>query len=186
MRRRAKYCCGVLGLHLHRVQSKKQILVAKELKAKDCNIIPVIVSFCCQCVKKYDDIMEGDQNESDVEKNKSDNDYSCEMPRKKLNIFLDTMGISPIHLHGFSQHSRASTAKNTLDRAVEVLKTSSDAYVVSTDQLASSESVNFISETEQKTSELDRLHNMMNEKLTTVMYSEKIQILTLAPDLWSH
>ena len=185
MRRRAKYCCGVLGLHLQRVQSKKQILMAKELKAKGCNIIPGH-SLCCQCVKKYDDIMEGDQNESDVEQNKSDNDYSCEMPRKKLNIFLDTMGISPIHLHGFSQHSRASTAKNTLDRAVEVLKTSSDAYVVSTDQLASSESVNFISETEQKTSELDRLHNMMNEKLTTVMYSEKIQILTLAPDLWSH
>ena len=41
-------------------------------------------------------------------------------------------------------------------RAVEVLKKSlSDAYVVSTDHLASSESVNVISETEQKASELD-------------------------------
>ena len=43
-----------------------------------------------------------------------------------------------------------------------MLKTSlSDAYVVSTDQLASSESVDVISETEQKASELDRLHNLM-------------------------
>ena len=40
--RRAKYCCGVLGSHQHRVQSTKQIclLMAKELQAKGCNIIP--------------------------------------------------------------------------------------------------------------------------------------------------
>ena len=122
--------------------------------------------------------MEGDQNESD-------NDYSWETPRKKLNTSLDTMGISAVHLHGVAPNSWASTAKNKLDRAVEVLKTLSDAYVVSTDQLASSESVNVISETEQKASELDRLHNLMKEKLTTTTYSEKIQILTLAPDSWS-
>ena len=56
--------------------------------------------------------MEGDQNESDVEQNESDNDYSCETPRKKVNTSLDTMGISPVHLHGVDQHSRASTVKN--------------------------------------------------------------------------
>ena len=96
------------------------------------------------------------------------------------------MGISPVHLHGVAQHSWASTAKNKLDRAVEVLKTSmSDAYVVSTDQLDSSESVNVTSETEQKAPELDCLHNLMKEKLTTATYSEKIQILTLASDSWS-
>ena len=56
---------------------------------------------------------------------------------------------------------------------------------MSTDQLASSESVDVISETEQKASELDRLHNLMKKKLTTAMHCEKIQILTLAPDSWS-
>ena len=118
--------------------------------------------------------MEGNQDESDVEQNESDNDYSSEMLRKKLNTSLDTTGISPVHLHGVAQHSRASTAKNKLDRAVEVLKPSlSDAYVVSTDQLASSESVNVISEFEQKASGLDRLHNLMKEKLTTSTYSKK-------------
>ena len=122
----------------------------------------------------------------DIEQNESDNEYSCETPRKKLNTSLETMAISPVHLHGVAQHSRASTAKNKLDRAVEVLKTSlSDAYVVSTDQLAGSESVNVTSETEKKASELDRLHNLMKEKLTTATYSEKIQILTPAPDSWS-
>ena len=64
-----------------------------------------------------------------------------------------------------------------MDRAADVLNTSlSDSYVVSTDQLASSESV-VVSETEQKASELDQLHNLMKEKLTTATYSEKTQIL---------
>ena len=62
--------------------------------------------------------MEGDQNESDVEQNESDNDYSCETPKKKLNTSLDTMGISPVHLHDVAQHRRASTANNNLDGAV--------------------------------------------------------------------
>ena len=56
---------------------------------------------------------------------------------------------------------------------------------MSTDQLVSSKSVNVISETEQKASELDRLHNLMKENLTAATYSEKIQILTLAQDSWS-
>ena len=75
--------------------------MAEELKAKCYNIIPGHF-LCCQCVKKYN-IMEGDQNESDVEQNESDSDYSCETPRKKLNTSLDTMGISPAHLHGVTQ-----------------------------------------------------------------------------------
>ena len=117
---RAKYCCGVLASHQRKVQSKRQIslLMAKEVKAKGFNVIPGH-SFCRQCVKKYDNIMEDDQHKSDVEQNESNNDYSCQTPRKKLNTSLDTMGISPDHLHGVAQHSQASTAKNKLDRAVE-------------------------------------------------------------------
>ena len=51
--RRAKYCCGVLGSHQRRVQSKKQIslLMAKGLKARGYNVIPGH-SLCRQCVKK--------------------------------------------------------------------------------------------------------------------------------------
>ena len=56
---------------------------------------------------------------------------------------------------------------------------------MSTDQLATSESV-VISETEQNASGLNRLHNLMKEKLNATTYSEKIQILTLTPDSWSH
>ena len=55
-----------------------------------------------------------------------------------------TLWVSPLSIYMVfvAQQSWASTAKNNLDRAVEVRKTLlSDAYVVSTDQLASSESV---------------------------------------------
>ena len=68
----------------------------------------------------------------------------------KSSIPALTLWVSPLSIYMVLLNSRASTAKNKLDRAVEVLKTSlSDAYVVSTDQLVSSESVNVISETEQ-------------------------------------
>ena len=67
--------CRVVGSHQCRVQSKKQIslLMAKELKVNGYSLIPGHF-LCRQCVKKYDNIMEGDQNESDDEQNESDND----------------------------------------------------------------------------------------------------------------
>ena len=51
--RKAKYCCGVLGSHQCRVQSKKQIslLMVKQFKAKGYNVYPGH-SLCCQCVKR--------------------------------------------------------------------------------------------------------------------------------------
>ena len=166
--------------------------MAKELKSKGYEVIPG-QSLCRQCVKKYDDIMTDDQTESeieqievDVQQLESENDYSCETPKKKLNTSLDAMGVSPVCLHGVAQHSRASTARNKFSRAVELLKTSlSDAYDVNAEQLNNSDSGNVISELEQKASELDRLHQLMKDKLTNASHSEKIQILTLAPDSWS-
>ena len=68
----------------------------------------------------------------------------------KSSIPALTLWVSPLSIYMVLLNSWASTAKNKLDRTVEVVKTSlSDAYVVSTDQLVSSESVNVISETEQ-------------------------------------
>ena len=81
-----------------------------------------------------------------------------------------TLWISPVRLHGVAQRSWALTTKNKMDRAVEVIKASL-SYVVSADQHASSESVNVISETQQMASELDLLHNLTEEKLTTATYS---------------
>ena len=39
-------------------------------------------------------------------------------------------------------------------------------------------------EIKEKANELVRLHEAMQEKLKTALYSEQIQILTLVPDTW--
>ena len=112
--------------------------------------------------------------------------YSCEMSRKKLNTSVDTMIISPIHFNAFAQHSRVWTASNKLNKAVELLKRSlSDDYFEINEQSACFEFANVISKSQKKVSELDRLQNLMKEKLTTTTYSENKLSLTPAPDSWS-
>ena len=83
--------------------------MTKGLKVKGYNVIPEH-SLCRQCVKRYDNIIDNDKKESDVEQNESDNYYSCETPRKDLITSLEPMGISPVHLNGVVQHGRGSTA----------------------------------------------------------------------------
>ena len=145
--RKAKYCCGVLGSHQCRVQSKKQIslLMVKQFKAKGYNVYPGH-SLCCQCVKRVIRM----NHMLSIMNQIMTNLVKCQV---RSSIPALSLWVSPpVHLHGVAQHSWVSTAKHKLDRAVEVLKTPSwDAYVVSTDHFASYESV-VISETKQKTS----------------------------------
>ena len=61
----------------------------------------------------------------------------------------------------------------------------SDAYDVGVELLNDSDSV-ATHEISKKAAELDKLHEAMKEKLKIVSYPEKNQILTLAPDSWSH
>ena len=108
-----------------------------------------------------------------------------ETPRKRLNKSLETVGVSPVNLHGALQHSRATSAKQILDKVVDkYTSTIAEAYNVSKDVLDTSDSV-FEESDEWKAAELERLHNVMREKLKTASYPEKIEILTLIPDKWS-
>ena len=62
----------------------------------------------------------------------------------------------------------------------------SGAYNVVAEQLTVSESATHVHDAiTQKALELDRLHDLMKEKLANASTSEKIQIMTLAPDSWS-
>ena len=92
--------------------------------------------------------------------------------------------MSPVHLHGAPQHSRATSAKHKLDKVVDTYKsTISEAHEVSKDVLDTSDiSVFEESDAQGKAAELERLHDAMMEKLKTTLYPEKIQILTLIPD----
>ena len=109
-----------------------------------------------------------------------------ETRRKCLNTSLKTVGVSPVNLHGVPQHSRATSAKQKLDRVVDTYKsTIAEAYNVSKDVLDISDSVFEESDAQWKAAELEWLHDAMREKLKTASYPEKIQILTLIPKKWS-
>eukprot|EP00795_Rhopilema_esculentum_P004066 gene4066-20243_t len=115
------------------------------------------------------------------------NDFDpCETPKKRLNTSLETMGISPVNLHGIAQHSRVLSARAKFDKVVGTLQTKlSSAYSVGVANLDNLNSATQNDEIHQKASELDRLHETMKEILVIARYPEQIQILTLAPDAWS-
>ena len=74
-----------------------------------------------------------------------------------------------------------------LDKVMNSIKSNtSEAYKVQVDCWEDSESdshdQNYMKE---KANELLWLHEAMQEKLKTALYSEQIQILTLIPDKWS-
>ena len=45
-----------------------------------------------------------------------------ESPKKKLNLTLKSIGLSPVNIHGVAQNSRASTAKGKLNKVLNVYK----------------------------------------------------------------
>ena len=62
-------------------------------------------------------------------------DATCEVyktPRKRLNTSLETVGVSPVNLHGVPQHSHATSAKQKLGKVVDTYEsTIAEAYDVS-------------------------------------------------------
>ena len=98
----------------------------------------------------------------------------------------ETVGVSPVNLHGVPQHSRATSTKQKLDKVVDMYKsTIAEAYNVIKDVRDTSDSAFEESDAQWKAAELERLHDAMREKLKIASSSEKIQILTLIPDKWS-
>ena len=97
----------------------------------------------------------------------TDNEFTdCQTPRKKL----QSITISPVSLHTFM-----GTLKSDI---LEV-------YKVQVDCLKDSQSDSYDKhDMKEKANDLVRLHEAMQEKLKTVSYSEKIQILNLVPDKW--
>ena len=70
---------------------------------------------------------------------------------------------------------------------MDVYKSSlAEAYNVEEDEICEkNDSVFDESDLQFKSAELDRLHDLMREKLKNASYPQKIQILTLVPDKWS-
>ena len=65
-----------------------------------------------------------------------------ETPRKRLNMSLEMVGVSPVNLHGAPQRIHATSTKQKLGKVVDKYKsTIAEAYDVSKDILDTSDSV---------------------------------------------
>ena len=82
-----------------------------------------------------------------------------------------------INWHCTFQHTRIY--ENLKSNILEVCKVK---FVCLKDSESDSYNKNYMKE---KVNDLVRLHEAMQEKLKTVSFSERIQILTLIPDKWS-
>ena len=107
-----------------------------------------------------------------------------ESPKKKLNSTLESIGVSPVNIHGVAQHSRASNAKGKLKNVLNVYKENISAAYVLDIEIEEPPPI-YDRDTKNKAEELDRLHAAIKEKLVTTSNTEKLQILTLVPDSWS-
>ena len=161
----------------------------QQLKAKDFDVQSGHM-LCRQCITAYENI---NVSSSDTELEETPMDALVDAtyevyqtPRKRLNTGLETVGVSPVNLHGVPQRSRATSAKQKLDKVVDAYKTTiAEAYNVSKDVLDTSDSVFEESDAQWKAAKLEQLRDAMREKLKTDSSPEKIQILTLIPYKWS-
>ena len=175
-----KHLCKVKGDQVITLQMDQQ------LKAKNINIIPG-QQFCCQCKAKFlletkvDCIKDEDKSQSFTDTD--DESTECQTPRKKL----QSVAISPVSLHAVPQHSRITNIKMKLDKVMNTIKSNiSEAYKVQVDCWEDSGSDSYDkNDMKEKTNELVRLHDAMEEKLKTASCSKQIQILILLPDYWS-
>ena len=96
---------------------------------------------CCQCITASENIVNASSTDTEVEETPMDDAVDdatyevYESPRKRFNTSLETVGVSPpVNLYGVPQHSRATSAKQKLDKVVDTYKsTIAEAYDVSKD-----------------------------------------------------
>ena len=159
--RRESKCCGVLMKHCRKVKGEQMFSfkIAQQLKTENTNVIPGQL-FCCQCRAKC--LLEADTDCSDYQDKvqsvtDTDNGFTgCQTPRKKL----QSIDISPDSLHAFM---------NTIKSDI------SEAYKAQVDCLEDSESDSYgKNDMKEKSNDLVRLHEAMQEELKTASYSEQI------------
>ena len=121
------------------------------------------------------------ETESSPDELASDDDFLLyESLKKKLNLTLESIGVSLVNIHGVAQHSCASNAKGKLGKVLNVYMENTPAAYNVSDEPLSIYDIN----TKNKAKELDRLHAAMKEELVITSNAEKLQILTLVPDSW--
>lgn len=120
------------------------------------------------------------QDISDIEST-----LSKETALEEINTSLTDIGESPLKFHAVPSHMRSTYAKRKLDLACSTMK-NKVCKVLEKDFSPEKRNEHIPKNIEEKANDLDRLVEMIKEKLETpVTRREKIQLLTLAPISWS-
>ena len=198
-------CCNLFKVHKSCVKGghKISLELASKLSEQDYDCIAGW-QLCSNCygkakVDKSDDDMsdtESCRNDlnsiaMDLEISEVESAASKSESRGSINESLEAIGFSPIKTQSMPKHRRISYANAKLDRAVGTFKQSfatavgineSDLVLNRKDTADKS-----VKELEKKASDLDKITEEMQEKLTvgTLTYREKVQILTLIPESWT-
>ena len=101
---------------------------------------------------------------------------------KELDESLSLIGVAPLKTHGLPVSTMVKAERVKLGRSFQAqTKMAATAYNIDKKALSRDK------DTLQKANELNRLHNLMKEKLadTNLKTREKIQVLTTAPESWS-
>ena len=171
--------------------------MAKILKEKGFNDVLPGQKLCRQCVTEYEKLTKPPENEnmteiieteSSQDELASDDDFLLyESPKKKLNSTLESIGVSPVNIHGVIQNSCASNVKGKLKKVLNVYKENISAvYNVLETEIEEKPPI-YDRDTKNKAEEIDRLdaaleeklvNAALKEKLVTASNTEKLQILT--------
>ena len=164
-------------------QLKITLSMAKKLKSYGIDAIPG-TKLCRKCyeVATNDRMTESENTELSSE------EFHIEEPqcskKIKLDRSLSTIGVSPVKLHALPKHQRLVTAKNKYEKAVANVESQiAEVYGVDPSHIAETSKPCDCKET--KNNDFVKLTEEIREKLQSVNYRTKIQILTLTPYSWS-
>ena len=124
--RKADKCCSILKSHRHNSIAHRAINLemAKIVKEKDSMIYKPGQKLYRQCVTEYEKSTKPSENENmteNIETESSQDELASgddfllyESSKKKFNSTLQSIGVSPVNIHGVAQHIRASNAEGKL------------------------------------------------------------------------
>ena len=190
-------CCNLFNKHAKKKKKiegthKMTLKMAQVLQSKDYTKAVPGKKFCRNCYDVCKSMCDADAEDTEEtsEGNDEDTQYEVEMHkqevREKLNESLGAFDISPLKTHGMQKRTQVNSAKEKLDRSFEKQKDAvKDILEIQTPELGSGSRVPQ-RELETKAADLDRLVDAMTEKLKKPLStSEKITLMTLAPESWS-
>ena len=133
-KRKTDKCCSILKYYRgsSKVQRVSNLEMAKILKEKGFHYVLPGQKLCRQLVNEYEKLTKQPEKENMTEIIKTessqnelapdDDSLLYESPKKKLNLTLKSIGVSPVNIHRVVQHSRASTAKGKLNKVLNLYK----------------------------------------------------------------